>query len=232
MKKAIVILGVLALALPAMADLGSPRDHSNAPIFMASEVASGVPTNEPAGQRAGAAVYDSLGPGTAGYLAYPATVGPLGYDDYGTNSGVNLTAFKFVGGLTSIPLSQAGVMWFTWFTQSGAFATSAGVAFGPASSGFFTWTITFNSPPFVIPHNGIFQVTANSTFTGGGSYSTTSPGKFYLTSTDAVVVGSNSPAFGGTTGSSLVHAFSFHVPEPTTIGLLGAALLALVPRRR
>jgi hypothetical protein len=234
MKKVIVILGVLALALPAMADLSAPGDRSDTPIYLASDIATATPMDEQVGQR-GTTVYDSIGPGTAGYLAGTPSVGPLGFDDYGTTSGVNLTSFHFVGGMSPIATGQNAVMWFTWFTSGGSFATSAGVVFTAADAGYYIWGITFSSPPFVIPHNGYFQVTANSTYTGGGTYSTTVPGLFFLSSTDALTVGSNNPTVGGgstTGGANLVHCFSFDIPEPTTLGLLGAALLVLAPRRR
>lgn len=227
MKKLVVLMAVLALAVPAMADLVG-GDRATTQIYTP---ASATPVGEGSPVRAGPAVYDSLGPGVGGYVAFSPAVGPLGFDDYNTNSGVNLTAMKFVGGVTR----ANGIMWFEYYDPNTfGFITSFGVLL--PQSGNFTWTITFNNPPFVIPHNALFQVVANSTFTGGfGTYSNTIAGQWFLTTPDAVVVGSNSPTTGGYTttgGANYVQAFSFHVPEPTTLVLFGLGGAVALLRRR
>jgi len=215
MKKAIILLACLALAAPAMAELVH-GNRANAPILTPTAVAPLGDVNRDVGP----AVYDSIGPGTSGYAALPAAVGVLGWDDYGTNSGVDLTAVKFAGGVTA----PGGVLWFEYYTPTGAFATSFGVQL--ATAGNYIWTITFNSPPFVIPHDGIFQIVANTSYTG---VPTTIAGQFFVTSPDGLTVGTNNTTVGGLPG--YVYAFGFYVPEPTTLTLLALGGLVLIRRR-
>lgn len=230
MKKALLLCAIVALAVPAMADLVPPDNRANLPIITPS---SWVPLGE-GGPRVGPAVYDSIGPGTAGYIAdpTPAAVGSLGWDDYDTISGVNLTAAKFVGGGTA----AGAVFWFDFFTYTGftpgsnptgmSYASGFGVVLPQA--GNWIWTITFSAPPFVIPHTGLMQITANSTYT---PYPTTIAGQWFLTSPDAVIVGTNLISHGGDPGQ-LVKCFAFHIPEPTTLALLGLGLGVVLIRRR
>jgi len=227
MKRILLLLAVGMLAIPAAAE---PLDRSNTPIYTPTDRVDmdSLPLDR------GTAVYDSLYAGTAGYFAYPPALGPIGFDDYDTISGVNLTSVKFVGGAST----AGGVFWFEYYTAGGTFATSFGVQF--PVGGNWIWTITMSAPPFVIPHTGILQLVANTTFTGGGgTYSTTIPGQWFFTSWDALVVGSNSTGFGPppvttTNGRTVpaVHDFSFHIPEPTTFALLGLGLAALMIRRK
>ncbi len=91
------------------------------------------------------------------------------------------------------------------------------------------------SVPVAFPHSGFHQIVANSTFTGGGLYSTTISGQWLLTTTDALVLGSNTTTFGGGStagGAPLFQSFAFLTPEPTTLGLLGAGMLLILRRRR
>ncbi len=253
MKRGLIALALVGLLItPAMADL-APRDRSNTPIYTTAEFAE----IGSAGTRAGAAIYDSIGPGVGGYLAAPPALGALGTDDYITDSSTGpMTAFKFVGGMTATasPVTSFGgggglaVMWFEWYqhnTTSGYdFVTSAGVLIN--SAGNFLWTITLGTP-FPIPHGGtgsdqaLFRVLANTTFTGGGAYSTTIAGQWFIGTADAVVVGGNTSAIGpivnvGTTTTPVmvqgVNSFSFHVPEPTTLALLAMGGCVLIRRRR
>lgn len=232
MRKTVLALLVVAfMAAPAMADLGGPRDRSDTPMMTATEEYLGV---EPTLR--GTAVYDSNAPGVGGYYAGVTAVGTLGYDDYDTVSGVNLTSMKFVGGLTRATGigGSAAVMWFEYYDPTTfGFLTSFGVAL--SQPGWWIWTITFSAPPFVIPHSALFQIVANTTYTGTGAYSTTIGGLWFLTTTDALVVGSNSPYIGGgatTGGMPLIHNFRFDIPEPATLGLLGAGMLFVLRRRR
>lgn len=231
MRKFVLALLVVAfLAPPAMAELGGPRDRSSTPIY--------TPTGDFLGSEPGlrgTAVYDSSSPGDGGYFAGVTAIGVLGYDDYVTQSGVDLTSMKFVGGM-----SQAGgpggsaMMWLEFYDPNTfGFITSFGMDI--PSSGWWIWTVTFPDPPFVIPHSALFQIVANSTFTGGGAYSTTIGGLWFLTTPDALAVGSNSLDIGGgatTGGAPLIHEFRFDVPEPATLSLLGAGMLFVLRRRR
>ena len=231
MRKVVFALLVAALtAAPAMAELSHPGERTG-PIIEAIP----TPIGQDLGLR-GTAVYDSMGPGTGGYYAGATGVGILGMDDYGTISGVNLTSIRFVGGMTRATgtVGSAAVMWFEYYDPTTfGFLTSYGVIID--DPGWWIWTIDINSPPFVIPHSALFQIVANSTFTGGGAYSTTIWGLWFLTTTDALTVGSNSPYIGGgetTGGMPLIHNFRFDVPEPATLGLLGAGMLLVLRRRR
>ena len=212
MKKLVLMFALVGLlAAPAMAGI---VDRSNTPILTAT----------PQQARAGAAVYSSLGPGIGGYIPGPTAVGSLGWDDYGTMSCVNLTAFKFVGGVTA----PGAVMWFEFYDAppaTGNFLTSFGVLVN--TPGAFIWTITFSSPPFVIPHDAYLQICANSTFT---PYPTTIAGYWFETTPDAVTVGVNNTAVG--TAAPNVKQFSMHIPEPVTLALVGMGALVLLRRRR
>jgi hypothetical protein len=230
----VLLVGLVAavMAVPAMAEL-THGDRATAPIYTGEIVA---PLGD-VGQRCGPTVYDSLYSGTAGYWLYSPVVGPLGYDDYDTiSSGVLLSQVKFVGGLTA----ASGILWFEFYTNftSPTFVTSFGVHL-PAS-GWWIWTINMGSP-FLIPHTGLMQIVANSTFTGGyGTYPITVAGAWFWTSSDAVVTGTNMLGYGTppatftTVGGtySMVHDFAFVIPEPATLALFGAGLLLVVRRRR
>lgn len=233
MKRVVcALLAVAVMAVPAMAELTHQVDRSNTPIITAEAVA---PLGGSIGPRA-TAVYDSLYAGAAGYWTFGSALGPVGYDDYDTISGVNLTAVRFVGGVTA----PGGIVWFEFYTDltSPMFVTSLGVQL--PSSGWWIWTINVSNPPFVIPHTGLLQVVANSTFTGGGgTYPNTIAGAWFFTSSDAVVAGSNILGYGSppmitTTGGTYygVHDFAFMIPEPATLSLFGAGLLLVMRRRR
>ena len=232
-KVAFAVLAAVIMTAPAMAELSHSGSRTG-PIFTAE------PTAIVGGDlRAATPVYDSLYSGTAGYYALTA-VGAIGYDDYDTISGVNLTAARFVGGMTRTTGigGSAAVMWFEFYDPTSFnFLTSYGVLTN--SPGWWIWTITFSAPPFVIPHNALYQVVANSTYTGGGAYSTTIAGGWFFSSTDALVVGSNSTAIGPpvittTYGATFptVHDFAFLIPEPATLALFGAGMLLVLRRRR
>ena len=225
-----LLVGLLAavMAVPAMAEL-THGDRSTAPVYQAEIVA---PLGD-VGQRCGPFVYDSLYSGTAGYWLFSPAVGPLGYDDYDTiSSGVLLSQVKFVGGMTA----PSGIMWFEFYTNftSPTFITSFGVHI--PQSGWWIWTINMGSP-FLIPHTGLMQIAANSTYT---PFPMDIAGAWFWTSSDAVVAGSNMLGYGTppatftTTGGvySMVNAFAFVIPEPATLALFGAGLLLVVRRRR
>ena len=233
MRKFVLALLVVAfVAPPAMAELGGPRDRSSTPIY--------TPTGDFLGSEPGlrgTAVYDSSSPGDGGYFAGVTAIGVLGYDDYVTQSGVDLTSMKFVGGMSQASGTggSGAMMWLEFYDPNTfGFITSFGMDI--PSSGWWIWTVTFPDPPFVIPHSALFQVVANSTFTGGGgTYSTTIGGLWFLTTTDALTIGANDPYLGGgmtTGGTPLIHQFRFDIPEPATLGLLGAGMLLVLRRRR
>jgi hypothetical protein len=242
-KVAFAVLAAVIMTAPAMAELSHSGNRAG-PIFAAEK----SPMTEQGERMDQVIIYDSLYPGTAGFWAAPAAPGPLGYDDYVTdttisglslNHGLDITRAKFVGGVTSATglLGSAAVMWFEFYDLSTAgFITSFGVAL--PSAGNWIWTINMGYPGFVIPHSALYQIVANTTFTGGGAYSTTIGGQWFFSSPDAVLTGSNSttigPAITTTLGATIpmVQDFYFSIPEPATLGLFGAGMLLLLRRRR
>lgn len=226
----VLLVGLMAavMAVPAMAELSHNRDVTTFPIMQA-EIAG--PVDGGAGQRCGPNVYDSLYSGTAGYWLFTPNVGPLGYDDYDTVSGVLLSQVKFVGGVTA----PGGILWFEFYTNltSPTFVTAFGVQL--PSSGWWIWTINMGSP-FLVPHTGLMQIVANT----NTAYPTGIAGAWFWTSSDAVICGSNilgygtPPATFTTVGGtfSMVHDFAFIVPEPATLAMFGAGMLLVVRRRR
>lgn len=222
-----LVFGMLAVAMvatPAMAELSRTGE-----IYMAELSADQTLP------RAGTAIYNSVGrPGTFP-LATAAAPHPglLGWDDYDTISGVNLTAHQFAGGLTAISdaLGRTAVMWMEFYNTTGTLVTTFGVAF--PFPGNYVWTVTLGTPR-TIPHDGFHQILANSTYTG---VATTISGQWMQSLTSALVVGSNATSIGGamTPGGTTVagqQAFAFLSPEPTTLGLLGAGVLLILRRRR
>jgi len=228
MKK--LVLSALVAALlcsPAWAEL-TAGDRAGAPIVTATNpvaVGQEMMTRDPM-------AYDSLYAGTAGYWAYPAASGPIGFDDYDFTPGVSsvgISKLKFVGGVTAV--SQ--VLWFDFFTAGGSYIDSLGGMFPHA--GNWIWTLNISSPPFTgLAHTGIMQVFANTT-----TYYGVANGQWYFTSADALIVGSNNVTFGppflGSTTTPVwtVQDFALvcHIPEPATLALLGSGLLVLVRRR-
>ncbi|HUU85875.1 MAG TPA: PEP-CTERM sorting domain-containing protein [Phycisphaerae bacterium] len=239
MKKAVLsVLVGLFICSPAWGDL-TYRDRSQAQIVTA---ANPIPLGEGSGLRGGTPIYDSLGPGTGGYIYEPPGLGVIGEDDWSpwptSSPWCGVTQVTFAGGVTAAD----GLLWFKFYTDATAsrnFATSFGVVLPTA--GNFIWQITipwvpsFWLPPVYHPYS--LEVVANTTFTGGGgTFATDISARWALTTPDAVVVGSNLTTWGGgyQTGlGPLVHAFRFEVPEPTTLALLvGGAALACSRRRR
>ena len=233
-KLAIGMFAVAIMATPALAELtGAPHTGQ---IFTAT------PDVERPDLRASTPVYDSWTAGAAGFFAAPPAVGAVGYDDYDTISQVSLTKARFVGGVTTISdiNFRPNVVWFEFYDTTFTFVTSFGVSF--SSAGNYLWTITFSSPPFIIPHTGFMQMVTNTTW-APTTWSTSVAGQFFMTSTDALLVGSNSTTIGGGVGAltsagtttatiPLIHAFRFDIPEPATLGLLGAGMLLVLRRRR
>jgi hypothetical protein len=129
-------------------------------------------------------------------------VGALGFDDYATISGVNFTKAKFVGGLTRAS-GLLGSSAVMWFEFfTPGFAFDTSYGVILPVPGNYIWTISGLTGAF--PHSGFHQIVANSTTTGGG-----------------VTTG----------GAPLFQTFAF-IPEPTTLGLLGAGILLILRRRR
>jgi len=231
MKKALFVAAAFGVAGTAMAELASV-DRSNWTVFTASDITiSAESLDSPPVQAGPGDIYNSIGPGTASYLAFPAASGSLGFDDYSNASAGptdTLDEFGFVGGAGTpgnpTPFGgttggSAGTMFVTFFNSAG---TSAITGFGVAlpQPGNFIWTITLGTAGLTIPSNGIVQLF------------TYQQGQFFLTSPDAVTVGANSTTFGGASAGALVHAFRHHIPEPATVALVALGALALIPRRR
>lgn len=225
MKKAIVLLAAIAIAAPAVADF-SHVDRSNFPIYTPN---SAVKVGETVADREGPAIYDSLAPGTSGYLAPSPASGFMGSDDYTTNSGTYLTAFKFVGGLSGFdPNVASGIIWFTfWSPTTTGYTPVDGGGIALNTTGAYIWTITLGTPK-TIPHNGLFTMFSATSATIPTGYAP-SLGQWYVSSSDAVVVGSNSTTIGSLAPN--VNLFSFHTPEPTTLVLLTLGGLVLARRR-
>lgn len=165
------------------------------------------------------------------YFALSAANGLLGFDDYFTTQNtptMNLTSFRFVGGVTSTATNRNTLLVGFYNLAGTVLQNSFSIAL--PSSSISIWSITAPSN-FVVPTSGLVAIFATNTTTG----------QWYLTST-APSTGSNNPAFGqGYTsgGKPLYQAFELSgiaiVPEPGLLSMFGAMSvggIAFLRRRR
>lgn len=177
--------------------------------------------------RAVTQIYNGQAPGAAGYSAFAAASGNIGFDDYTSIAGgatTTLASLVFVGGVTS----AGQTVDFQFFNPDSTLAADSGPLALP-QGGNFIWTITFGALPdgsdstFQIPTAGILQINVG---TGG-------TGRWFLTSA-APSIGSNDPTFGGASATPVpFNAFSLNaVPAPASIALMGLGGLVVARRRR
>lgn len=166
-------------------------------------------------------MYVERGPGViysamAGpFQAFAAAAGNLGVDDYDSilpGGQDNLTALRFVGGVTEV----GGIIDFNFFDVASAPVSTFAVQFPQA--GNFIWTITL-ATPVVIQDQGFLQLSTRAGVTGQWFLSTSLP-----------TVGTESRALGDTTTHS--HRFELTVPAPGSLALLGLGGLVAGRRRR
>lgn len=179
-----IILTAALLAAAAGTSLAAPQgivDHGNVPLLGPSH-ATAAPLDSVTVDRSADVMFANMGAG-AGYAAYGAATGVIGWDDYVSVAAgpLDLTTVKFIGGVTV----AGGIVWFDFFDYAGAnWINGFGVQLPQA--GNYIWTITLGSVYTVDP-TGILQITAD---TASGTL-----GQWYLS--DALPnVGTQDPNFG------------------------------------
>jgi len=156
--------------------------------------------------------------------------GYLGFDDYQTSTAPGgsfgggldfMTHHFFVGGLSGTA-PGGGVLFVTFFTQSGAPFDSYGVVLG---DGLFYYGITITNGMYV-PSSGVIQMWAND-----GSFTAfpAAPGTWFY-SDGAPAVGTNNPAFGANAPNQQMHEIV--IPAPASLAMLGLGGALAIRRRR
>ncbi len=221
MNKTLITVAGLALASPAFADLASGPQTNLLNPSQYSITATPIGAPDIAGVFGTA--YSNMA-AAAGYQAFPAATGAIGFDDYDSigapATSIDLSTFRFVGGVQQ----AAGTMFFDFYDTNSNFVDSFGVTL--TNPGNFIYTITINTYPggVVIPEAGLLQVTVGAGFTG----------QWFLNA-DAPTIGTSNSAIGGAAGG-LQHKFELNgdyvVPAPASAALLGLGGLAAIRRRR
>lgn len=163
-------------------------------------------------------VYSNIDAGPAGYQAFPAANGALGFDDYtSTVAGpVALESIRFVGGVDAVD----GTLNFEFFNAAGDTLID-GFSVSFAQAGNFIWTITLGGT-VTVDGAGIMQISTDAT----------SNGQWFL-SDGGPVVGSEDGTFGGANGGALAHNFELNtIPAPGAMALLGLGGVVAGRRRR
>jgi len=223
MTKTLIVAAGLAVASSAAADLtAGPRTNMLSPEHYSIHAS---PIGGPDIAGVFGTAYSNMAPNTAtgNFSAFAAATGPIGFDDYdsiGANGTIDVSTFRFVGGVQQV----GGTMFFDFFDTNSNFVDSFGIALSQA--GNFIWTITINTYPggVVVPEAGILQATVGAGFTGQWFLSDAQP-----------TVGTQSNTFGGASGGALSHKFEIngdYVPAPASAALLGLGGLAAARRRR
>jgi len=221
MTKTVLALAGLALASSASADLISGPQTNLLDAGQYSIHASPIDGPDFAGVFGTA--YSNMA-NSAGYSAFAAATGAIGFDDYDSIGGVGTTidvsTFRFVGGVQQ----AGGIMFFDFYDASSNFVDSFGVSLTNAGNFIYTITITAYPGSVVVPDAGFLQVTVAAGFTG----------QWFLNA-DAPTVGTSNPGVGGAAGG-LQHKFEINgdyvVPAPASAALLGLGGLAATRRRR
>jgi len=206
---AVVSIAGSAIASPVLGDYSSYGQISSDSITAVSL--------EEGTQGAVSPVYSNMEAG-AGFNAFPAANGGLGFDDYTSTSGgpIVMESIRFVGGVDSVD----GVLNFEFFDAAGAnLVTAFSVTF--AQAGNFIWTINLGGA-FTADAAGVLQISTDAT----------SVGQWFL-SAEAPTVGSEDNTFGGASGGALSHKFEINVvPAPGALALLGLGGIVAGRRRR
>ncbi len=222
MTRTLIVAAGLALASSASADLtGGPRTNM---LNSGQYSITATPIGGPDIAGVFGTAYSNMNASAAGgFSAFAAATGAVGFDDYdsiGTSGTIDVSTFRFVGGVQQ----AGGIMFFDFYDTNSAFVDSFGVAL--TNAGNFIYTITINTYPggVVVPEAGILEVTVGAGFTGQWFLSDAAP-----------TVGTQSNTFGGASGGALSHKFEIngdYVPAPASAALLGLGGLAAIRRRR
>ncbi len=226
MTKTLIVAAGLAVASSASADLTN-APHAN--ILNPEHFSiTATPIGGPDIAGVFGTAYSNMDPGPNGYVAFPAAGGYVGFDDYdsiGTSGTIDVSTFRFVGGVDV----AGGVAFFEFYDTSSAFVDSFGVAL--TNPGNFIYTITINSYPggVVVPEAGIAQMYVD----GNGDFGPAANGQWFLG--DAGPTVGTETAGIGSDGTGFAHNFEIngdYVPAPASAALLGLGGLAAIRRRR